>query len=108
MRPVIRSVLVANRGEIARRVLRTCREMGIATVAVHSDADAGSPHVREADTAVRLPGDAPAEESFEATDAFAWLQAHAGEHGFHLSYPRDNPHGIVYEPWHWCWKPANG
>lgn len=58
---------------------------------------------------IGTPGDAPAEESFEATDAFAWLQAHAGEHGFQLSYPRDNPHGIVYEPWHWCWAPpANG
>ncbi|MGE8272316.1 M15 family metallopeptidase [Stenotrophomonas sp.] len=57
---------------------------------------------------IGTPGDAPAEETFEATDAFAWLQAHAGEHGFQLSYPRDNPHGIVYEPWHWCWKPANG
>ena len=57
---------------------------------------------------IGTPGDAPAEESFEATDAFAWLQAHAGEHGFHLSYPRNNPHGIVYEPWHWCWRPANG
>ena len=49
---------------------------------------------------IGTPGDAPAEESFEATDAFAWLQVHGG-HGFHLSYPRDNPHGIVYEPWHW-------
>ena len=57
---------------------------------------------------IGTPGDAPAEESFEATDAFAWLQVHAGGHGFHLSYPRDNPHGIVYEPWHWCWRPANG
>ena len=57
---------------------------------------------------IGTPGDAPAEESFDATDAFAWLQAHAGGHGFHLSYPRDNPHGIVYEPWHWCWRPANG
>ncbi|QKW57604.1 M15 family metallopeptidase [Stenotrophomonas sp. NA06056] len=57
---------------------------------------------------IGTPGDAPAEETFEATAAFAWLQANAGAHGFHLSYPRDNPHGIVYEPWHWCWKPANG
>lgn len=46
----------------------------------------------------------PAEESFEHTPAFAWLQRRAGEFGFTLSYPRDNPHGIVYEPWHWCWK----
>jgi len=53
---------------------------------------------------IGTPGDAPAEETFEATDAFAWLQANAGTHGFSLSYPRDNPHGIVYEPWHWCWK----
>ncbi len=44
----------------------------------------------------------PAEESFERTPAFAWLREHAGGHGFSMSYPRDNPHGIVYEPWHWC------
>ncbi|MEU6051408.1 biotin carboxylase N-terminal domain-containing protein [Streptomyces xanthochromogenes] len=58
---MIESVLVANRGEIACRVFRTCRELGIATVAVFSDADAGALHVREADTAVRLPGATPAE-----------------------------------------------
>jgi acetyl/propionyl-CoA carboxylase alpha subunit len=52
---------VANRGEIARRIMRSARAMGIATVAVHSDADAGSPHVHEADLAVRLPGVAPAD-----------------------------------------------
>ena len=57
----ITSVLVANRGEIARRIFATCRRRGLATVAVFADADAGSPHVREADSAVRLPGSTPAE-----------------------------------------------
>ncbi len=55
----IRTLLVANRGEIARRIMATARSMGITTVAVHSDADAASPHVAEADLAVRLPGDSP-------------------------------------------------
>jgi propionyl-CoA carboxylase alpha chain len=58
---MIRRLLVANRGEIARRVFATCRRLGIETVAVHSDVDAGLPYVREADTAVHLPGDAPAD-----------------------------------------------
>src|SRR5690242_13651865 len=59
-------LLVANRGEIARRVFRTCRAMGIETVAVYSDADAGAPHAREADLAVRLPGNTPAETYLRA------------------------------------------
>ena len=50
---------------------------------------------------IGTPGEPPAEESFEATPAFAWLAVHAGTHGFAMSYPRGNPHGIVYEPWHW-------
>lgn len=45
----------------------------------------------------------PAEESFETTEAFDWLRHHAAGFGFRMSYPRDNPHGIVYEPWHWYW-----
>ncbi len=57
----IRTLLVANRGEIAGRIMRTARAMGMATVAVYSDADADSPHVAAADMAVRLPGTAPAD-----------------------------------------------
>ncbi len=56
---------------------------------------------------IGAPGEPPAEESFEHTAAFAWLSAHAGGFGFHLSYPRDNRHGVVYEPWHWCWRPIH-
>ncbi len=63
---MITSVLVANRGEIARRVFRSARELGLTTVAVYSDADAASPHVAESDTAVRLPGNSPAETYLRA------------------------------------------
>ncbi|WP_067702396.1 acetyl/propionyl/methylcrotonyl-CoA carboxylase subunit alpha [Nocardia jejuensis] len=62
----IDNVLVANRGEIARRVFATCRRMGIATTAVYSDADANAPHVAEADAAVRLPGNTPGETYLRA------------------------------------------
>ncbi|SIN25356.1 biotin carboxylase N-terminal domain-containing protein [Micromonospora cremea] len=58
---MINRLLVANRGEIARRVFATCRALGVETVAVHSDADSAAPFVAEADQAVRLPGDTPAE-----------------------------------------------
>ncbi|MCG5447541.1 biotin/lipoyl-binding protein [Micromonospora sp. NIE79] len=58
---MITRLLVANRGEIARRVFATCRTLGVQTVAVHSDADADAPFVAEADQAVRLPGSSPTE-----------------------------------------------
>lgn len=51
------------------------------------------------------PDDPPLEEGFALTSAYAWLSAHAGALGFRLSFPRGNPHGIAYEPWHWCWQP---
>ncbi len=58
---MIHTLLIANRGEISRRIVRTAREMGISTVAVFSDADAAAPHVSDADEAVRLTGTAPAD-----------------------------------------------
>ncbi|MCX7553631.1 D-alanyl-D-alanine carboxypeptidase family protein [Marinicella sp. S1101] len=45
----------------------------------------------------------PLSESFENSPAFDWLQNHAADHGFTMSYPRDNDQGIIYEPWHWCY-----
>jgi len=60
---VLKSLLIANRGEIACRVIRTARRMGIRTVAVYSDADAKALHVREADGAVHI-GASPARESY--------------------------------------------
>lgn len=53
---------------------------------------------------INTPGCVPREEPFEDTAAFAWLTEHAGRYGFHLSYPRGNTVGFIYEPWHWCWQ----
>ena len=53
---------------------------------------------------ITTPGFAALEEEFEQSRAFAWLSANAQTFGFRLSYPRGNRHGIVYEPWHWCWR----
>ncbi len=50
------------------------------------------------------PGAECLEQSFENTAAFAWLQEHAGKYGFHMSFPKNNIHGMLYEPWHWCYK----
>ena len=81
----IRRLLVANRAEIASRVFRTCRSLGIETVAVHSDADAGLPYVREADVAVRLPGNAPA-ETYLDIDAMLHAAKRSGADAVHPGY----------------------
>ncbi|MEU0176234.1 biotin carboxylase N-terminal domain-containing protein [Streptomyces massasporeus] len=82
---MITSVLVANRGEIACRVVRTCREAGIRTVAVHSDADAHALHARVADTAVRLPGSAPS-DTYLRGDLIVKAALAAGADAVHPGY----------------------
>jgi acyl-CoA carboxylase subunit alpha len=81
----ISSVLVSNRGEIARRVFATCRQRGLSTVAVFSDADADSPHVRAADAAVRLRGSAPA-DTYLRGDLIIAAAKRAGADAIHPGY----------------------
>jgi len=81
----IQKILIANRGEIARRIMRTCRKMGISTVAVYSDADAAMPFVAEADEAVRL-GPAPSTESYLRIDKILEAAALTGSDAIHPGY----------------------
>ncbi|WP_191864608.1 acetyl/propionyl/methylcrotonyl-CoA carboxylase subunit alpha [Sphingomonas sp. gentR] len=82
---MFQKILIANRGEIACRVIRTARAMGIATVAVYSDADAGAPHVRLADESVRL-GPAPAAESYLKAELILAAAKATGADAIHPGY----------------------
>jgi propionyl-CoA carboxylase alpha chain len=82
---VFQKILIANRGEIACRVIRTARAMGIATVAVYSDADASAPHVRLADESVRL-GPAPAAESYLKAELILAAAKATGADAIHPGY----------------------
>src|SRR3546814_10250780 len=81
----MRKVLVANRGEIARRILRGCRALGLKTVAVYSEADAGAAHVEEADEA-RLIGPAPARDSYLKADRVLQVASDCRADAIHPGY----------------------
>ncbi|GAA2132516.1 acetyl/propionyl/methylcrotonyl-CoA carboxylase subunit alpha [Arthrobacter humicola] len=85
LKPLFGTVLVANRGEIACRVIRTLRALGIRSVAVYSDADAGARHVREADVAVRI-GPAAATESYLKIEAIIQACRDTGAEAVHPGY----------------------
>ena len=103
--PMIESILIANRGEIARRIMRTCREMGMRSIAVYSDADRELPFVAEADLALRL-GAAPAAESYLDVEKLITLALGNGADAIHPGYGflAENPqlsaacerHGIAF------------
>ncbi|MGE0740041.1 MAG: biotin carboxylase N-terminal domain-containing protein [Hyphomonadaceae bacterium] len=82
---MLKSVLIANRGEIARRVIRTCKRLGIRTVAVYSDADAKALHVREADEAVHI-GASPAKESYLRAEKIIAAAKQTAAQGIHPGY----------------------
>ncbi len=82
---MLTSLLIANRGEIARRIIRTARRMGIRTMAVYSEADAGAPHVREADEAV-LIGPAAARDSYLVVDRILAAAKATGADAIHPGY----------------------
>ncbi|WP_291844371.1 acetyl/propionyl/methylcrotonyl-CoA carboxylase subunit alpha [Maricaulis sp.] len=82
---MIKTLLIANRGEIARRVMRTAKRMGIRTVAVYSEADADAPHVREADESILL-GPAPASESYLLGDKIIEAAIVTGADAIHPGY----------------------
>ncbi|HEY8167385.1 MAG TPA: biotin carboxylase N-terminal domain-containing protein [Candidatus Limnocylindrales bacterium] len=83
--PPFRRVLIANRGEIALRVIRACHDLGIETVAIHSDADADARHVRAADQAIRI-GPPPASESYLRIDAVVEAAVASGSDAVHPGY----------------------
>ena len=75
---------------------------GIEAVLRVNAAPGFSQHHTGAAIDIATPGSRPLTEEFEQSEAFAWLTANALRHGFEMSYPRDNPFGFVYEPWHWA------
>jgi 3-methylcrotonyl-CoA carboxylase alpha subunit len=82
---MFKKILIANRGEIAIRIMATCREMGIHTVAVYSDADRSAPHVQEAGEAYHI-GPAPATQSYLRIDTIIDVARQSGAEAIHPGY----------------------
>lgn len=77
----------------------------IGEILTHIAAPGYSEHQGGCAVDVTSPGIDSLTEFFEKTQAFRWLVASAADYRFVLSYPRSNPYGVVYEPWHWCYRP---
>jgi len=82
-------------GEVIESILTTCAPPG------YSEHHTG----RAVD--ISTPGCRSLEIEFDQTTAYTWLTQNASKFDYHLSYPLNNPWGYQYEPWHWCFKPAN-
>jgi D-alanyl-D-alanine carboxypeptidase len=81
------------RGEDIRRILERLAPPGCSEHHTGCAIDIATPETTTLDT------------TFASTGAFAWLQQHAADFGFKLSFPQDNPYGYTWEPWHWCYQP---
>lgn len=79
------------------------RGLGMAEILRVSAAPGFSEHHSGRALDITTPGLTALEEEFENSAAFVWLSTNAQSYGFRLSYPRENRHDIVFEPWHWCW-----
>ena len=92
--------------EYQEGILRRKLEKGqdISEILMVSAAPGFSEHHTGCALDLTTPGCAVLEEDFEQSNAFEWLMENAGRFDFSLSFPRDNPHGVAFEPWHWAWK----
>lgn len=93
---------VAYQEGIIRRKLENGQQVG--NILRVSAAPGYSEHHTGRALDLTTPGFPVLEEEFENSEAFQWLTDYAGESGFRMSFPRENPHDVAYEPWHWAWQ----
>ena len=102
LRPISGYRSVARQNRIIRRKLAAGERIGDILRLVA--APGCSEHHTGRAIDVGSPEHCALDEDFAKTAEYRWLKRHATRFGFRLSYPRNNPHGIAYEPWHWCWR----